>query len=240
MAGTETTDAAYVVHHQRLRETSLIVHCLTRAHGMQSMVARGVQGGKRSRHCVLEFTPLQLSWAGRANLPNLVRSEPLKAGFALTGERLLSALYLNELIMRFVSRGDANQGAFDAYTTALTALADDRVLEPILRRFEVALLDTCGYGLVFDSAADSARPLDPHTDYYYVAERGPLEVAPPFKCPTISGAALLCLGGSGDWTPDTARAAKGLMRVLLQYHLGGRELATRKLFNYRKPAPSGA
>ena len=234
----ESSDIGYIVHHRRLRETSLIVHCLTRAHGLVSLVARGVRANKRTRHCVLEFTSLQLGWSGRSNLPNLVRSEPLQASLMLHSERLLSALYLNELVMRFVHRGDANERAFHAYGEALGALAAKVEIEPVLREFEITLLESCGYGMVLELATDTEQPIEAQADYFYVPDQGPLRNEPFTRYYRVSGVALLCLAKQAAWTLEAARAAKHLMRFVLHYHLGGRELASRKLWS--RPATAAA
>ena len=66
---------------------------------------------------------------------------------ALTGERLLSGLYLNELVVRLAGRGEGDSRLFERYATTLTLLAHGEALEPVLRAFEVALLEISGYGL---------------------------------------------------------------------------------------------
>ncbi|MGH8597983.1 MAG: recombination protein O N-terminal domain-containing protein, partial [Gammaproteobacteria bacterium] len=50
----EFTDQGYIVHRRRLRETSQLLHILTRHHGMVVLVARGGARATR-REAPVEF-----------------------------------------------------------------------------------------------------------------------------------------------------------------------------------------
>ncbi len=175
--------------------------------------------------------PLSASWQGRGELGTVTLLEPRGSRAALQGEALWCGLYLNELLLRLLGREDAQPALFLAYEQALAALAEPGLagFKPVLRRFEMALLE--GLGVVPDLSRDglTGAPIDADRYYRIVAESGPLPVAGPGP-ETFSGRALLALSGNGDAGPDTAREAQNLSRRLLDFQLGGRPLKTRELF----------
>ncbi|WP_345795764.1 DNA repair protein RecO [Castellaniella sp. MT123] len=159
--GQRIQDArAYVLHASPWRETSLIVQCFARDQGSVALVAKGAKRPYSVlRPVLVAFQPLWLSWSGAAEIHTLVRAEsgPVRL---LTGRAMMSAWYLNELILRLMPREDPHPGVYDAYERALDALVDPQARShaPALRRFEWLLLEQAGYGLDvpppdFDDAA---------------------------------------------------------------------------------------
>lgn len=157
--GLRVQDAqGYVLHASPWRETSLIVQCFTRDHGCVAVVAKGAKRPYSVLRPVLTaFQPLWLSWSGAGEIHTLVRAEsgPVRL---LNGRAMMSAWYLNELIMRLLAREDPHPGVYVAYETALDALSSGRPQAAVLRRFEWLLLEQAGYGLDapapdFDDAA---------------------------------------------------------------------------------------
>ncbi|WP_322996824.1 DNA repair protein RecO [Castellaniella sp.] len=147
--GTRIQDAsAYVLHASPWRETSLIVQCFSRDHGLLALVAKGAKRPYSVlRPVLVAFQPLWLSWSvGAGDIHTLTRAEsgPVRL---LAGRAMMSAWYLNELIMRLLAREDPHPGVYDAYETALNALSDSRPHAAVLRRFEWLLLEQAGYGL---------------------------------------------------------------------------------------------
>ncbi|MFA7436988.1 DNA repair protein RecO [Castellaniella sp.] len=143
--------SAHVLHASAWRETSLIIQAFTRDHGRLALVAKGAKRPYSALRPVLVcFQPLWLSWSGSAEVRTLTRAEsgPVRL---LDGRALMSAWYLNELILRLLPRDDAYPLVYDAYAGALDALAQP--LAPAaahpaaLRRFEWVLLEQAGYGV---------------------------------------------------------------------------------------------
>jgi len=159
--GLRIQDAqGYVLHASPWRETSLIVQCFTRDHGCVALVAKGAKRPYSAlRPVLVAFQPLLLSWSGAAEVHTLVRAEsgPVRL---MDGRAMMSAWYLNELVLRLLAREDPHPGVYDAYEAALDALsgAQPRPHAATLRRFEWLLLEQAGYGLDepppdFDDAA---------------------------------------------------------------------------------------
>jgi len=149
---------AYMLHATPWRETSLIVQAFSREHGSLALVAKGAKRPYSTLRPVLgAFQPLLLSWSGAGEVRTLTRAET--AGIhPLGGAALMSAWYMNELLLRLLPREDPHPVLFDAYDEALQRLAAGSRAAGALRRFEWTLLHETGYGVEggepdFDDAA---------------------------------------------------------------------------------------
>ncbi|MEI2417283.1 DNA repair protein RecO [Orrella sp. JC864] len=144
--------AGYMLHATPWRETSLVVQVFTREHGCLALVAKGAKRPYSVLRPVLSaFQPLLLSWSGSGEVKTLTRAEC--AGLhALSGSPLMSAWYMNELLLRLLAREDPHPVLFDAYVDALSQLASGQRAAAALRRFEWILLRETGYGV------DEAEP----------------------------------------------------------------------------------
>ncbi len=147
---------AYVLHTSPWRETSLILQAFSREHGLVALVAKGAKRPYSNLRPVLVcFQPLILSWSGAADVYTLTKAEPGPPRL-LDGRALMSAWYLNELILRLLGREDAHSKVFDAYEQALLSLAGASgskaatAIHAALRKFEWLILEQSGYG--FDYA----------------------------------------------------------------------------------------
>lgn len=226
-------EAGFVLHARRWRETSELLEAFTPGHGCISLVARGMRRGRAPLRAILQpFQPLALSWSGRgAGLMTLRAAEATGPALALQGTPLMSAFYANELLLRFLHRGDPHPRLFEVYARMLSTLAAGTLPESVLRGFELELLAEAGYGLNLDHDAGSGAPLDPAGSYRYEIERGPLlleRVADGGLA--FTGAELLAIA-RGDFTgTGTLQAARRLLRAVLDHHLGSRPLRTREVF----------
>jgi DNA repair protein RecO (recombination protein O) len=231
---------AYIIHRRRYRETSLLLECLSADYGRVGVVARGAIGRrKRGGDAIQAFQHYKMSWSGRAELHTLTGLEPVGTALTLVGERLFSGFYVNELIMRLTGRHDPNAGLFAIYEQTLTSLARPAAaIEPILRRFEKSLLETCGYGLELVREVGSGAEIDPSRTYYYVVERGPMPAADGDHGIFVSGQTLLALAGRRDFRAPQLQEAKRLMRFVLRQYIGDRPLASRALFRAPTTAAS--
>lgn len=138
---------SWLLHAAPWRETSQILQVFTRDHGVLALVAKGSKRPYSALRAVLHaFQPLQLSWSGGGEVRNLVRAE-LMGVLPLQGRALMSAWYLNELVLRLLPREDPHPQLFDAYAVALQQLASSPGAAAALRRFEWVLLQEAGYGV---------------------------------------------------------------------------------------------
>lgn len=225
-------EPCYLLHSRPYRESSLLLEALSRTQGRVGLVARGARG-KRSRwkNALQPFRPLLLSWSQRGELGTLTGAEQVASPPALTGETLFCGLYANELLMAFLQRSDPHPGLFEEYSRLITALAAGNSPQPLLRLFEKQLMNSAGFGLQLEQEYGSGDLLEPDGWYEYVPEQGPLRRDPDAGEHTalVSGAALLALQ-SGRIETRHLRELKALMRRVIRYHLGDRELRSQALF----------
>lgn len=226
--GAPALQPAYVLHSRRFRDTSLIVDLLTREQGWIACVARGASAKARSGTVLQAFRPLLIETRGRGDLPTLARVESSADGQHLVGRELFCGLYLNELLLRLTARDDPHPLLFDDYGATLRALASAEPAEPVLRRFEILLLGHLGLGLALEQDT-AGQPIKADNGYTYEIDSGPSPAAASERN-LVSGRALMALR-SGQF-PDQCvlREARGLMRRVLDHHLGGRPLRSRELF----------
>ncbi len=232
MVSASKEDIAFVLHTRRYGENSLLVEALASNQGRIALVARAPTRAKsRLGESLQPFRAVQMRFGGRGELLTLHHVEAVAVHTVLQGARLLSGMYLNELVMRLSGRGEDEAGLFDLYATVMVDLAGTAPLEPTLRHFEIALLACCGYGLPLAETADSGALVDPSERYAYVLEHGPLSQPTAASAVHVSGAMLLALAGRCEFTQASLLEAKHFMRRVLSYHLGPRPLHARSLFS---------
>ena len=178
--------------------------------------------------------------------------EPAGPALPLAGASLLSAFYLNELLLKLIHRDDPHERLWGAYDEAVNALrmlsrraagvpgllaaepglGEPRAIEPVLRRFELAMMRELGYALELGRDAVDGAAIDPGREYWYVVERGPVpcegggERADAVK---LSGLTLAHLERGRFDDARTSSEAKNLMRMLIHHCLAGQELSTRAI-----------
>ena len=223
-------EPAYVLHSRSFRETSLIVEAFTREHGRVAVVARGVKSPRsRWRNVLQPFRPLLLSWNQKSDLGTLTAADQVASPPALQGQALYCGLYLNELLMRLLHRGDPHAEVFERYRHLLSELASEASPQPLLRVFEKHLLEAIGYAMLLDREYESGAEIQTHRWYDYRPQRGPVAVSGPGKN-RVSGAALLALH-TETLQAENLPELRMLMRSIIGYHLGDKPLASLSLFS---------
>ncbi len=150
---------AYMLYSRAWRETSMFVKVFSRDYGCFSMVAKGAKRPySQLRPILFAFQPLAISWTGKAEIKVLTRAELNGIRF-LSGISLMSAWYMNELLIRILPSEDSYPILFDAYDFALKSLSKNSPRNDfwILRNFEWILLREVGYGTE-DSNPDFEHP----------------------------------------------------------------------------------
>lgn len=237
-ASVTIRDTAFVLHTIAYSETSLIAEALTRDHGRISILAKGARSAtSKMRGMVAAFNRLDISASGKTELKTLRSADYAEITPQLTGDALLAAFYLNELLLRLLGKEDSHAGLFDAYADALSDLRAARAGQAVgstLRRFERTLLVELGYGIDFDQTADTFEPLSRDETYWVIADRGVLTHDPHVDVPRFSGAVLVDAAHGIFDTPATATGCRDLMRYLINTRLDGRSLNTRSLLRELK------
>jgi DNA repair protein RecO (recombination protein O) len=225
-------EPAFVLHTRPYRETSAIVEAWTAHHGRVALVARGAKRARSELRGTLQaFQPLTLGWMGTRELKTLTRAE-WRGGMALpTGSALLCAFYLNELLLKLLPREDPHPRLFAGYADALATLAAGGEQAPLLRGFELALLEALGYALDLAHEVDGRAPIDATARYHFAIERGAFRLPARTDLPgmIVHGSTLVALATGRFADAATAGEAKRLMRVVLDHHLEARRLFSRRI-----------
>ena len=224
---------AYVIHRRPFRNTSLLMDFFCLDHGRIAAVARGARRGKSRMQGLLQaFQPLRISFSGRGEVKTLVNAESAGAAVALTGERLFSGFYVNELLSRLLHDHVQHPRLYQVYRETLDALANTDLLERVLRRFELELLAELGYAVNLTGDCRHHEPIAGNKFYRYLPDVG-FEEAQESEDDgkrIFAGAHLLALSRLELENAETAASAKRLLRQALEVHLGGRPLHSRTLF----------
>ena len=149
---------------------------------------------------------------------------------------MLSAIYINELLVYLLHKDDVHEAIFERYHDCLYSLEKESNLELTLRIFEASLLELLGFGLSLHTEADTGEQVVAGTMYDYHIEHGPVRSrdGSVSGVPRISGDCLIAL--ANDQYPLIAMNAgylaelKQLMRCVISHHLGNKKLKSRELF----------
>jgi DNA repair protein RecO (recombination protein O) len=219
---------AFILQQRNYRETSLIMDVFTRDFGRVSVLAKGVRKAKsRTAGLLQPFTPLLMSYFGKGELKTLTAVEIIQPSIPLKGLALYCGFYMNELIRYFLHPHDPHRALFSHYRAGLNRLADAVHIEVVLRNFELDLLENAGYGLQLDYDARQQKPLELAKYYRFDVEQGPVEATNgPF-----SGQVLLAIKARTLTDTEVLRAAKVLMRTVIDTYLQGKPLQSRAVIN---------
>lgn len=228
---------AFILHTRAYRDTSLLIDMFTREHGKITLVGKGVKNKKKRDATLLQpFASLLISFWMRGELGALRNCELHSQPFWLTGKRLVSGLYLNELLNRLLAKHIGYVELFDYYAMIIQKIATVEMTEipATLRLFEKFLINELGYGLVFDHDAHTGNAIEP--DAYYALD-------PATGCYKMNvsrqdyieknlfkGSSILALHHGRFSEAEQLHDAKRLMRYVLTPHLGGKPVYSRALW----------
>jgi DNA repair protein RecO (recombination protein O) len=226
-------EPGFLLHHYPWRDSSRILEVLTRSHGRVALFARAVRRSGSALPAALQpFGELLVSWSGRGEAVRLTAVERSAGAYAaLTGDRLMSGFYANELLIRLLPRNDSHPELFAAYAALLAGLADTGTpAARALRIFEKRLLESLGYGLSLEAETGSGRRLEPSRSYRYRLDAGAEAIDGVAEGSLIfCGASLLSLAGEELDDARSLADARRLLRAALDQCLDGRELRTREV-----------
>ena len=221
---------AFILHRRPFSNTSLLIECFSLSHGRFPAVAKGaIRGSSASAGLLQPFQPLLIRWSGRGEVKTLNFYEAAAPNMTLQGQVLYCGFYLNELLVRLLQREDPHEQLFGLYGSTLTKLSQGKSVEPVLRRFEIELLDQLGFGLVLDRNVEDGSPLVLKQRYHYQIERGPVPCSNTDPS-GFSGATLIGLRDDQPLDRASQTEARTLTRYVLRYYLGDRPLKSRELF----------
>lgn len=230
---------AWVLSRRPYGDSGFLVELFTVDEGRCGAVVRGAHrkkaGGSLSS-LLQPFAPIVVSLVGRGELKTLRVTEAAARGYVLRGDLLLAGLYLNELVSRVIPRFDPYPQVFLTYGKALEHLAAG-IVEPVLRRFEFALLSALGYRVdwMCDQNGDPVRDdqryhFEPGSGFGLEADLG------RGLSQSLSGAELRAIElwlETENWSDremPKAGELKRLSRIAMSQLTSGKSLNSRDLF----------
>ncbi len=219
---------AYILRQCSYRESSLIMEAFTRDFGRISVLAKGVRKAKsKSRGLLQPFIPLRLTFIGKAELKTLTDVELAEPFRPISGKALYCGFYLNELIAAFLHKDDPHPELFADYRRCLTDLQQEGLLDPVLRNFELDLIEKTGYGLHLAYEGYRGKPVDPVEKYHLDTDLSPIRAEDGI----YSGKTLLAMQSRNFADAEVLAEAKMLLRRVLDALLHGKPLNSRKVLN---------
>ena len=167
-------DECFLLHHRPHGETSLIVDVFTKKNGKMSFIAKGAKKPKSKFFGYLTpFTKLKITYTGRSELKTLTNIDrDFSESTNSLSKTSYSLLYINELLIRLLPKDAVHEDLFLLYEKLLRDINLDENLELTLRRFELDMLDTMGYGFDYEYDINNNEPIDIDSSYRFVSERG--------------------------------------------------------------------
>lgn len=217
---------AFLIHRRAYQESSMLLDFFTHDYGMLRLVARGA---KKSKTKIQMFSRLNISFSGRSELKTLTNWEIDDKPRKISGDNIIFAIYVNELLTRLCHPLQAYPKLFDSYYLLLKNLASSDTNKIwALRIFENSLLKILGYGLNYKTDIDDNKIKD-NLCYDYIAQRGFIEN----QQGKISGRLLGLLkeNNMSNYPNNTElKNIRNLFRRILQTLLGDKPLKSRELF----------
>ena len=237
MAITTSVNKYWLISKRPFQETSIIVELIT---DTDQRVSAIIKGAKKSKfHSYLNpFICLHGKLFGKSNLKKFASIEPVSQ-YNLRGITLFCGFYLNELILRSTINGQVLEGITAIYTDALKKLEFSKksTIQPILREFELNLLDISGYLPNLARHAFNDISLQDNNSYVLVNEIGILAIEdlnqqyePQYISQAFKGYIWKQLALKIVDDPDNFTAYKTITRFLLRFLIGDKPLNSHKFF----------
>ena len=221
---------AWLLHHRPFRDSSMIIDFFSHDYGLVTLIARGSRSQKSKLKGILRpFLPLDISWIKKTDLGTLTGAELNGDPIALKGEALLSAYYINELMLNLLHRDDSQVEMFSTYTSTIKNLCAFNYNLAILRVFEIRMLELLGYGLNFQYEAKTGKEIEKEMFYQYIIDEGPVFSKSNNGPMIFSGEELIAIGSHDFSNPLTLKNAGRLLRPIITNRIGGKELKSRKV-----------
>ncbi len=226
-------DKAYVIYTKPYRETSAIIKVFSSQSGILSGVVKGVHSKSRQsaslRSALQVGNLIECQWQSKSSLKNIFQIELVEHTSVVSPQKFLCLAYVNELLLYVLPEEQISENLFHHYGDLLKKINLEIPVELLLRLFELTLLEEMGFA--FDFAWDVVSDEPVHKDKFYVIVPGTgIRLAVESDYLKVSGKDLLLLAEKDFSQVSTLVTAKKVNRLLLDYHLEGRVLKTRKLY----------
>lgn len=225
-------DQAYVISAAHYQETSALVRLLTSRHGLVSAVVRGVHAtGRKSaalRAAIQLGNRVECQWSGKTSLKTIYHLELLGVSGLGSAEQFVCLTYVHELLLYFLREELLVDDVFPLYGSVLEGIGLHD-MEQSLRTFEFGLLDCLGYGMDLGWDTESDAQVQPDLYYRLVPGSG-LMLSGVHDAGAFPGSHLLAIQQRIYHDPALLKSAKRVSRLLLAFHMEGRPLKARQMY----------
>lgn len=213
-------EPAFLLSSTPWRESSLKIDIFSQNYGRMSLIARSARRRQSDlRGVLVPFVPLSLSWYGNNELLTLHKAEWVGGWAQPVEKNLLSAMYVNELLLKFTAPSDPHPEIYDLLRHTMQALSVGDNIQAALRVFEWQLLTACGFAP--DITEDSQGNPIVANACYAIAPEQPIECVPsPLEntlC--VAGETLLSLANEAFNCKETLNEALQINRLLIAHKL---------------------
>jgi len=232
-------DKAIVLRRLDYSETSQVLVFLTRAHGLQRLIAKGIKRGTKSKFAIgidlLESGDVVFlrSAQGEGRLGTLTEWRQTQSHMGLRDnlQRWYAGQYAAEITSHMVEEEDAHPELYDALEMLFAVLSagDDPQLS--LVTYQCELLRSVGLWPDLTRCMTCDRPAPEGRAAYFSAQQGGLicRNCQPTTAETRKVAAATLTGLRNDeWEPKAVRGALELLDYMIAYSMG-RETSLAKL-----------
>lgn len=204
------------------RENSLRLEVYSRDYGRVALLARSARTrGSELRGILVPFVPILASWYGKEELKTLHRAQ-WQGGWAQpTSRQLISAHYVNELLLKLTVAEDPNPQLYQDFWQIHQALANNQQSTIALRHFEWRLLKHLGF-TPSTQHDELGKIIDGNKYYFIQPEHAAKLVDADFASPTgvtISGCLLQQLDSQQLNPQSGLPQVLALTRLLLDFYL---------------------
>ena len=222
----------YILHRRDYRESSLILEILSREHGRVSLIAKGAKRNKKQQGISYSlYQEYLMSWVSKSELGTLIDVELATIMTSMSPKQMMTGFYINEIILRLLHKHESHPELFDSYNSTVRELSNNNTDQVLIRYFEKILLQSLGYGVIFDQDLNTRNDNVAEVNYYYKLDFGPTSSSHDSATGIpVSGSTLIGLNNETLTDTKNKNEAKRLLRSLLNQYLGEKPLESRKLY----------
>lgn len=222
----------YILHRRDYRESSLILEILSREHGRVNLIAKGAKRNKKQQGISYNlYQEYLMSWVSKSELGTLIDVELATIMTSMSPKQMMTGFYINEIILRLLHKHESHPELFDSYNKTIRELTDNNTDSVLIRYFEKILLQSLGYGVIFDQDLNTGNAIHAEDNYYYKLDFGPTSNSQDSRAGVpVSGRTLIGLNNETLTDTKNKNEAKVLLRSLLNQYLGDKPLASRTLY----------
>ena len=213
---------SFIIHSRPYSETSIIFDILTESNGLISLIAKGIKK-KKDGLLLQPFKELQLSYTSKGSLPILTKFEIINSFPKIKNKYLLIGLYFNELIYKFIPKGEPLPSLYSLYKNQLEYMKTTKdTPDVILLTFETMFLKEIGYEVVRAQIQSSNIIWD--KKYFYDHEVGFREVSNNHSSTLISGKSLYHLLEYEFSLIDEIKGVRNIIKNIINELLGNKKI----------------